>query len=314
MKSSKKIAFLFPGQGAQYVGMGKSFYEAFAIFRQTIEEGCDLLSFDLKKVIFEGPESDLTTTKYSQPAIFLISIATLKVIQEQFPSIIPSVCAGLSLGEYTALVASKKLNFQDALLLVQKRAIWMSEACEKSPGSMSAVIGLEPEVVKEVIAALNPPHKIWAANFNCPGQIVISGTKEGLAIATEKLKQKGARKLLPLKVGGAFHSGLMQYAQDKLTEVISAIQIMKSDIDIVMNTPGDFVKEEKEIKSFLVKQVTHSVYWQKSIEAMEKEMVQTFIEIGPGKSLTNMNKKIPIKGSSYFVDKAQDLDNLAEIQ
>jgi len=314
MKSSKKIAFLFPGQGAQYVGMGKSFYDAFAIFRQTIEEGCDLLSFDLKKVIFEGPENVLTTTKHSQPAIFLISLATLKVLQEQFPSLQPCVCAGLSLGEYSALVASKKLNFQDALFLVQKRAIWMSEACEKSPGSMSAVIGLDPNDVQQVIASLNPPHKVWVANYNCPGQIVISGTKEGLQIATEKLKLKGARKLLPLKVGGAFHSGLMLYAQEKLTEAISAVQLLKSDIDIVMNTPGDYVKDEKEIKSFLIKQVTQSVYWQKSIETMEEENVQTFIEIGPGKTLTNMNKKIQIKGSSYFVDKAQDLDNLAEIQ
>ena len=314
MTTSKKIAFLFPGQGAQYVGMGKSFYDAFSCFRQTIEQASDILSCDIKKIIFSGPENVLATTKNSQPAIFIISMATLKVLEEQFPKIQPDVCAGLSLGEYSALTASNKLDFQQALLLVKKRSLWMSEACKTNPGSMSAVLGLDAKDVQEVIDSLSQQHQVWAANFNCPRQVVISGTKEGLSVVTEKLNSKGAKRVIPLKVEGAFHSGLMRKAKEKLAQEISQINIKKSYIDIVMNTSGDYVRDENEIKNYLIEQVTQSVYWEKSIHAMEKENVDVYIEIGPGQTLTNMNKKIKIKGLSFFVDNLQDLDNLSEIQ
>jgi [acyl-carrier-protein] S-malonyltransferase len=289
-----KKAFIFPGQGAQYVGMGKDFYEAFAIARETFEEADEWLGEKLSKIIFEGPEEVLNQTKYSQLAIFVVSMAILRTLDLK-----PDVCAGLSLGEYTALCASGRLGFKETLLLIKERARLMNEACEKVPGTMAAVLGMDAEAIEEAVKGL-----VWVANYNAPGQTVISGTKEGVEKAAIILKEKGAKRVIPLVVHGAFHSGLMQVAQDGLKPFVDRIQLKESEIDFVMNVPGDFVKEG--IKKNLIEQVTHSVRWQQGIEAMKKAGVELFIEIGCGKTLTGLNKKMG--ANTISIEKVTDLE------
>jgi len=301
----KKIATLFPGQGAQYVGMGKDFAESFTIARETFEEADDLLGFHLSKMIFDGPEDVLTQTKNSQCSIFVNSIAILRVLMQQVPKFKPFVCSGLSLGEYTALCAAGKLSFEETLLLVQKRAALMNEACEKIPGTMAAVLGLN---APEVEAAVKGLEAVWVANYNCPGQTVISGTKEGVERGSEVLKAKGAKRVIPLTVSGAFHSGLMQRAQDALMPFILNAPIIETPINFVMNVPGSFVSLVKEIRQCLISQVTHSVRWEQGILAMNAKEIDLYLEIGCGKTLSGMNRKIGVTGITLSIDKIGDLD------
>lgn len=218
----KRAAYLFPGQGAQYPGMGKDFFDVFAISRETFEEADEYLGERLSKIIFEGPEAVLTQTKHSQLAIFVNSAAILRALIQQLPDLKPAICAGLSLGEYTALFASGRLGFKETLFLVRERSRLMNDACEKIPGTMAAVLGLH---APEVEAAVKGLKGVWVANYNCPGQTVISGTKEGVEKGAEALKARGAKRVLPLTVHGAFHSGLMQPAQDALAPFIAAAPI-----------------------------------------------------------------------------------------
>lgn len=303
-------AFLFPGQGAQYPGMGKDFYEAFRVARDLFDEADDLLSFKLTKIIFEGPEELLKETRYSQMAIFVTSAALLKTLQECVPDAAPTVCAGLSLGEYTALFASGRLGFAETLSLVKLRGDLMNLACEKTDGTMSAVLGLSAAEVEEIVRSLNPPHQVWVANFNCPGQTVISGTKEGVAAAADALKAKGAKRVLPLQVHGAFHSGLMQPAQEGLAPAVREASIQESSIAFVMNVPGAFVEGVEEIRENLIRQVTHSVRWEQSIQAMMARGISRYVEIGCGKTLAGLNKKIGV--STLSLDKVSDLEELAK--
>lgn len=305
----KKIAYLFPGQGAQYVGMGKDFFDSFAIARDTFEEADEILEMRLSKIIFEGPEEVLVQTKYSQVAIFVTSIAILRVIQQQIPDLRPFVCAGLSLGEYTALCASGKLPFGETLLLVQKRALLMNEACEKVPGTMAAVLGADAEQVQNALKGIDG---VWVANYNCPGQIVISGTKAGVEKGSEVLKSNGAKRVLPLSVSGAFHSGLMQIAQDALAPFIMASSIQETPIEFVMNAPGAFVGSQSDIRKYLIGQVTQSVRWEQGVMAMNERGVNFYLEIGCGKTLSGMNRKIGVSGSTISVEKIADLDGLAK--
>jgi [acyl-carrier-protein] S-malonyltransferase len=305
------IAFLFPGQGAQYPGMGKDFFEAFQIARETFEEADDLLSFHLSQVIFDGPEALLTETKYSQAAIFVNSVAILRALQQQFPDLKSAVCAGLSLGEYTALFASGRIGFAECLRLVQLRGRLLNEACEKTKGSMSAVLGLTADEVETIILSLNPLHSVWVANFNCPGQTVISGTCDGIAAATEALKSKGAKRVLPLQVHGAFHSGLMKSAEEKLAPALAQTDIRESSIEIVMNVPGNYVDGISAVKENLKRQVTHSVRWEQGIRAMMKRNVALYLEIGCSRTLTGMNKKIGMSEPTISIDKVSDLDGIA---
>lgn len=307
----RNIAFLFPGQGSQYPGMGKDFYEAFPIARETYEEADDLLSFQLSQVIFDGPESLLTETKYSQAAIFVNSVAILRALQQQLPDLQSAVCAGLSLGEYTALFASGRIGFAECLHLVQLRGQLLNEACEKTKGAMSAVLGLTAEEVETIIASLNPPHPVWVANYNCPGQTVISGNCDAISVATQVLKSKGAKRIIPLQVHGAFHSGLMQSAEEKLAPIIARSDIRESDIGFVMNVPGDYVDGILAVKENLKRQVTHSVRWEQGIRAMMKRNVALYLEIGCSKSLTGMNKKIGMPEPAISIDKVSDLDEIA---
>lgn len=303
-----RFAWIFPGQGAQYVGMGRDFFEAFPIARQTYEEADSLLNSFLSRTIFSGPEEALTRTDQSQVAIFVTSVALLRTLQSQMPDLAPAVCAGLSLGEYTALFASGRLSFAEALQLVAARGRFMSDACDRKEGTMAAVLGLTEE---EILPLLAGKKGIWVANYNCPGQIVLSGEKEALLEIAPLLKAGGAKRVLPLSVHGAFHSALMEPARLSLAPLLEAASFQKSAVDLVMNVPGDFV-QEADIPKFLIDQVTHSVRWQQGICAMEARGVDCYLEIGCGKTLSGMNRKIGVKGATLSLEKLADLDTLAQ--
>lgn len=309
---NKKCAYLFPGQGAQIPGMGKDFYETFPIARRTFEEADALLSKPFSDLIFNGSASELKETIHSQLSIFIVSVAILRATQEQFPSLVPAATAGLSLGEYTALVASQKLSFQNALLLVKARATYMQEACERQKGMMAAVLGLEADLVEECVQQLQETHSVWVANLNCPLQVVIAGTADGINAATPLLRDKGARRVLPLEVSGAFHSGLMQEARERLEPHILSAKFQTSEIALVMNVPGGFVSSISEMQRNLIQQVTHPVRWEQGIHAIAQNRVELCIEMGPGKTLAGMNKKIVPSLTTLSIEKVADLDFVSQ--
>jgi [acyl-carrier-protein] S-malonyltransferase len=293
-----KTAFIFPGQGAQYVGMGKDFYHSFLVAKETFQEADELLQVNLSRLIFEGPETELTQTKNSQLAIFVTSVAILRTVEQQLPSLKPAIVSGLSLGEYTALYASGRLSFEDTLLLVQKRSFFMNEACEKTSGTMAAVLGLDSKAIEETVKGI-----VLVANYNAPGQIVISGTIEGIAKATVLLKEKGAKRVLPLNVHGAFHSPLMKYAEEQLKPYIDKAPILENGLPLVMNVPGAL---SSNIRANLIAQVTHPVRWEQGILAMKGLGVEQFIEIGCGKTLAGLNRKM--EAPTVSIDQVNDLE------
>lgn len=309
----QRIAFLFPGQGAQYPGMAQDFVQNFSAARLTLEEADDLLQFSLSKIILKGPEKVLTETKNSQTGIYVTSMAILRVVQELY-EVRPFVCAGLSLGEYTALTVTERLSFRQALPLVQSRGQFMNEACESKQGTMAVIMGLEVAVVQELVAELNLPHDLWIANFNCPGQIVISGTLKGIEAGTAAAKARQAKRVLPLQVHGAFHSGLMQSAQEKLKPYLQDAPIGQGSAQLVMNVPGDFVTDVEKVRQNLIEQVTHSVCWEQGVRAMDRQQVDLFIEFGPGKTLSAMNKRIGVQAATLTIEKLEDLEQLAQLQ
>jgi [acyl-carrier-protein] S-malonyltransferase len=310
---SKKLAFLFPGQGAQYPGMGKDFYDRFPIARQTFDEADQFLNRPFSKLIFEGPSAELTLTKNSQIAIYISSIAILRVFQEQFSEVKPVSCAGLSLGEYTALTAAGKVGFLDCLDLVRIRAEAMHRACEGTKGTMQVVIGMSEEAIETVIREINPPHLVWIANLNCPGQVVIAGSLQAIALAADVLKQKGAKCVLPLDVSGAFHSGLMQSAQAELAAKIATVPFRESSIEIVMNVPGDFVSSADEMRQMLIDQVVNPVRWERGIRSMMNSEIDIYLEMGPGKTLSGMNKRIGVAEPTYSIEKTIDLEEVHKL-
>lgn len=306
-----KVAFLFPGQGAQYPGMGKDFFDRYVEAREIFQFGDELLQRSLSKLIFEGPAEALTETKNSQTAIYLVSMALLHVLKKEFPALQPTVCAGLSLGEYTALTASKKILFETCLPLVQFRGEAMNAACETTRGTMAAIFGLSAEEIEGLVASLNLPQDLWVANFNCPGQTVVSGTIQGVEKGSEAAKNKGAKRVIPLKVHGAFHSGLMKLAEEKLAQEIQKIELLDSPIDLVMNVPGGYVTNSGKIRPYLIQQVTSPVRWEQSIRAMAPQ-VDLFIEIGCGKTLAGLNKQMGLIAPTISLTKVEDLENVAE--
>lgn len=312
-KRGLMTAFIFPGQGAQVVGMGRDFAEAFPAARHVFEEADDLLGRFLSRVIWEGPESVLTETQNSQAGIFVTSMAILEVLKERFPELKPTFCAGLSLGEYSALAAANKLSFSETLLLVDRRGRLMNEACEAVKGMMAVVIGMEPSTLEEMVAKMQLPQDLWIANYNCPGQIVLSGTPKGIEAASIEAKKYGAKRVLPLAVHGAFHSGLMKSAEERLAPAILAANIQETVVQLVMNVSGSVVEDRAEIRNQLIRQVTSPVRWEQGVHAMDAQGVKLFIEIGCGKTLSGMNKRIGPKGITFSLEKVEELAQLEEL-
>lgn len=306
----KKIAFLFPGQGAQYPGMGKEFFQNFSTARQVFQEADEILGRKLSTIILDGPEDVLTQTRNSQTGIFVASIAILRVLQELYPTLAPAFCSGLSLGEYTALLASGRISFSECLTLVQHRGQFMNDACEATRGTMAVVLGLDGDAVENIVKKVNLPNDLWAANFNCPGQVVISGTVNGIEAGTEAAKAAGAKRVLPLQVHGAFHSGLMAQAEKRLEPYVTHATIKDSPIVLVMNVPGAAVKEIPQIRHNLIKQVTNPVRWEQGVRYMDAANADLFIEIGCGKTLSGFNKRIGVKASTINVENLKDLEAL----
>lgn len=304
----KKIAFIFPGQGSQFVGMAHDFVTTFQEAKYVFEEGNDILNRNLSKIVFEGPLELLTETKNSQTGIYLCSMAILRVLEKQYPSLKPILTSGLSLGEYTALTASGKLSFADTLPLIQCRGEWMNEACEMKKGTMAAIFGLSNEVLESIVEGIDD---LWVANYNAPGQTVISGSDKGVAEGVEKAKAKGAKRAIPLQVHGAFHSGYMSYAKEKLEAKIREVSLKDSAIDIVMNVPGTAVKESTSIQNYLIEQVTSPVKWEQGIRSMQN--IDLFIEIGCGRVLTGLNRQIGVNVPTINVSKITDLEELAKV-
>jgi [acyl-carrier-protein] S-malonyltransferase len=287
--------------------MGKSFYDAYPIARETFQEADDSLHQNLSKIIFSGPEDALTATRTAQPAIFVVSIAILRTLMKHFCLPLPTCAAGLSLGEYTALTAAGVIPYEEALSLVALRGAAMHEACEKIRGGMVVILGLPDDEVRALVEEAQLPHDLWCANFNCPGQVVVSGTFKGLDKAKELALKRGAKRVLPLQVHGAFHSGLMQEAKEKLELALSTTTLKASDIPCAMNVTGAFCNEPNKIRSLLADQVCSSVLWHKCIETCENTHISHFIEIGCGKTLAGLNKRIGVSVPTVSVETTDDI-------
>ncbi|MFH6602357.1 ACP S-malonyltransferase [Maribacter algicola] len=280
-------AYIFPGQGAQFVGMGLDLYEKYQVAQELFENANEILGFSITDIMFQGTPEDLKETKVTQPAIYLHSVIMSKVMGDQFR---PDMVAGHSLGEFSALVANGTMNFDDGLTLVSKRALAMQKACEMNPSTMAAVLGLEDHIVEEICEETKGV--VVAANYNCPGQLVISGDIAAIDLACEKLKEAGARRALVLPVGGAFHSPLMEPAREELAAAIENTTFGTPKCPIYQNVTTTAVTDPEEIKKNLIAQLTAPVKWTQSVKNMIIDGADTFIEVGPGKVLQGLVGKI----------------------
>lgn len=287
-----KIAFVFPGQGSQTVGMCKAFYDEYAVVRDIFAEADEALGFSITKMCFEGPESDLRLTFNTQPAILTASVACAAVLKEHGASAV--VAAGHSLGEYSALVYAGAMKFADAVRTVRARGTYMQEAVPVGEGSMAAVLGLDSDKIVEICQKVQAETgaAVQAVNFNCPGQVVIAGAVAPVNKAVEELKAAGARRAVLLPVSAPFHSTLMQPAADRLADVLNAIEIQDAALPVVANVTAQPVTSGATIKELLVKQAASPVLWETSVRNMVADGVDTFVEVGPGKVLTGFTKKI----------------------
>lgn len=299
-----KLAFVFPGQGAQYVGMGKDFYEKFSSCRDVYDMASKVTGLDIPKLCFEE-NTDINVTEYTQIAMLATEAAILKVLKEN--GIYSEVNAGLSLGEYGALIASEVMSEEDAFRVVRKRGILMQEAVPVG-GAMCAVMGMDGDKIAEVCESV--PGIVSVANYNCPGQIVITGEEKAVAEACDRLKEAGARRCIPLKVSGPFHSIMLKEAGEKLGEVLEQVNIKDIKIPYITNVTADYVTEPGVVKELLEQQVYSSVKWQQSVEKMIEDGVDTFIEIGPGKTLTGFLKKINRNVKGFHIEKVEDMEKV----
>lgn len=293
----KNAAYIFPGQGAQYIGMGQDFYQEYPRARAIFEEASDLLKQNLVESIAHSSEDDLKQTVNSQLAIFVTSIALLHVFHDLY-NVRPLACAGLSLGEYSALVAAGRIPFADALHLVQLRAQAMSRACNTCAGTMRVILGLDDNAVVAACARYAP--NVQVANYNCPGQVVISGRTEAVEKAARDCLACGAKKALQMNVSGAFHSTFMAPAAEEMLEPISAACINSSTIGFIANATASFIVDGAEVKQQLLRQITSPVLWHQSIHTIKNAGIDLFIEIGPGKTLTGLNKRIGVPKALNF--------------
>ncbi|HEY5575161.1 MAG TPA: ACP S-malonyltransferase [Clostridiaceae bacterium] len=300
-----KIAFVFSGQGAQYVGMGKELYENIPVCREIFDKADEALGFSISKICFEGPEEELVKTENTQPAILAMSIAAATALREE--GIVPVMTAGLSLGEYSALVCSGAFDFVDAVKLIKKRGRFMQEAVPAGVGAMAAIIGLKEEVLREVLAKSAYAGIVEAANFNCPGQIVIAGEMKAVETAVENAREAGALKAIMLNVSGPFHTSMMEPAALKLEKELAEVPVKDMQIPVITNVTGEFIENASDIRGILKEQVMSSVLWEKTINTMLESGVDTFVEIGPGKALCSFVKKVNRKVTALNVE---DLDSL----
>ena len=309
MAELSKVAYVFPGQGSQSTGMGLDLYDSYPSAKAVFDEADASLGFPLSRICFEGPDEELTKTHNVQPAILAVSIACLKAIGEDaivnFPS--PTFVAGHSLGEYTALVAAGALGLADAVLLVRERGRLMYEAGLKNPGSMLAVIGLDEETVKDI--SLHSGTEI--SNINCPGQIVISGATQALAEADKLARARGARVLIPLKVSGAFHSALMEPVIAEFSKIVSNVRFQPPSIPVISNVTARPLTDADSIKKELVKQLRNCIQWQGSVEYMVHSGVTIFYEIGPGRVLSGLIRRINSELQTFNISGVEDIAHLA---
>lgn len=301
-----KIAFIYPGQGAQVCGMGQEFYEQTEIGKQVFDLATELLGFSVPELCFTANDR-LDITEYTQAAMVTTSIAMTKVLESK--GVKPDVTAGLSLGEYCALYAAGVMSEADAIATVRQRGILMQEAVPVGQGAMAAILAMDAAAIETVIADIEG---VQIANYNCPGQIVISGKKEAVETACEKLKEAGAKRAIMLNVSGPFHSRMLASAGEKLGKVLEQIEVHTPVIPYVANVTAAYVTDAAEVKPLLARQVSSSVRWQQSVEAMLKDGVDTFIEIGPGKTLAGFMKKIDRTVTVLNIEKLEDVDRVVE--
>jgi [acyl-carrier-protein] S-malonyltransferase len=303
------VVLLFSGQGAQKVGMGKDFLEASATARALFERADEVLGFPLSTTMFDGPEEELTRTSRCQPALYLHGLVALALLKERVGGLNPVAAAGLSLGEFTAHAAAGTFSIEDGLKLVARRGLFMEEACQATRGAMAALIGGEEEAVKALAAEC----AVDVANFNAPGQIVLSGTVEGIDAAVEKARDHGIRRAIKLNVAGAYHSRLMQQAQDQLAAELAGVAMQPPGIPVVCNFGASVVSEPAEIRAMLEQQVTGSVRWTESIRLLCDRGHRTFIELGPGKVLAGLVAKIEKDATVHSVEDLASLEAVTEL-
>ncbi|MDT2814794.1 ACP S-malonyltransferase [Vagococcus carniphilus] len=303
-----KIGFVFSGQGAQYLGMGKEFYENSDTFKNRIDQASDILGVDLAHIMFEEEEK-LNLTEYTQPIILAMSVAISEMVKSKL-AIKPSVCAGLSLGEYTALVESGSLSFEKAVALVNKRGKLMQEAVPAGVGAMTAVMGAERDVVEKACLEASKVSGVYPANYNMPGQIVIGGFKEGVEEATKLLKEAGVKRLIPLKVSGPFHTPLLEEASIKLNLLLKEVSFEEMSIPVITNVTGKEISSQADIIDTLTKQVMSPVYFEDCIKTMIDSGVELIIEIGPGKTLSSFIKKIDKSMTTKQVEDTKTMEKL----
>jgi [acyl-carrier-protein] S-malonyltransferase len=302
-----KIACIFPGQGAQYTGMGKELAERYREAMNIFDLASERLGIDMKKLCFEGDEEELKKTENTQPSILTVSIAMLEVLK--LKGIEPQIAAGLSLGEYSALVASKAISFPDAVELVKKRGKYMQEAVPAGEGVMAAIMGIQRETVMECLKAASGYGVVEAANFNCPGQVVIAGHTRAVEMACSIMKKRGAKRAVLLPVSAPFHSSLLKPAGEKLAAELDNVNISDNELPVVSNVNAQIIMNKYEIKRCLIEQVSSSVLWEDSINKMIELGVDTFIEVGPGRTLSSFVKKIDKNLYVHNVENIETLEN-----
>lgn len=303
-----KTAFLFSGQGAQTIGMGKELCENFAVASDTFDAASAAIGIDMKAMIFDGDSETLMITENTQPAILTMSIAAYRVVESM--GFRPDVVAGLSLGEYSAHVAAKSMDFEDAVRLVKKRGKYMQEEVPVGVGAMAAILALDADAVYAICKDASAKGIVEPANFNCPGQITVAGEKDAVAYACELAKERGAKRAVMLPVSAPFHCSMLKGAGEKLEKELNNVPVSDLAVPLITNVTADYVKSKDEIKDLLVRQVSSSVLFEKSLRRMLADGVDTFVEIGPGKTLCGFVKKITKDANAYHVEDMQSLEEM----